>query len=107
MNIGIKFIALVLSIYIIGLIYNGFFHSHQNLTYLTTNFIIFLLIISILIHAGIKDINKNKSIIEFGWDLLILTLLIIILICHIIKYKYHFNLIKQKQNKLTITINQI
>ena len=105
MNIGIQFISLVLSIYIIGLIYNGFFHSHQNLTYLTTNFIIFLLIIGILVHACIKDINKNKSIIEFGLDLLILTGLIIILICHIIQYRYHFNLIKQ--NKITIKINQI
>ena len=100
MNIALLFSSLVVSIYIIGLIYNGLFNSHQNLTYLTTEFIIFLLIIFTFIHLCIKNYKSN-----IGFYLLLLTFLIIILIYHIHQYIYHFNLIKQK--KITITINQI
>ena len=103
MNIGLLFSSLVVSIYIIGLIYNGLFNSHQNLTYLTTEFIIFLLIIFTLIHLCIKNYKSN-----IGFYLLLLTFLIIILIYHILQYKDNFELIEQNKNKnTTITINQI
>ena len=105
MNIGIKFIALVLSISIIGLIYNGLFNPHQNLTYLTTNFIIYFLIISSLIHLCIKDVNNNKFNPMF--DLLLLFFLIIILFEKWDKYRYHFNLINQNKIKKIYIINQI
>ena len=95
MNIGLLFSSLVLSVYIIGMIYNGLFKSHQNLTYLTTNFIMSLLIIFNLIQLCIK---KYKSNIRFY--LLLLTFLIIILIYRIHKYIYHVDLITLKQKQI-------